>query len=114
LQKSRVFCVYGRQTGTRECLQTADRSAPGRLLHARNEAHEQPIINRRIARAHLAAGDADLSVDTWETEEGLPENSANAMAQTPDGSYQGCDARVRRSRFFRLVTDFNGRWACIL
>jgi ligand-binding sensor domain-containing protein len=24
-------------------------------------------------------------IDTWETEDGLPENSATAMVQTPDG-----------------------------
>jgi signal transduction histidine kinase/ligand-binding sensor domain-containing protein len=36
-----------------------------------------------------AARDRDLGggyvIKTWETEEGLPENSANAMVQTPDG-----------------------------
>jgi PAS domain S-box-containing protein len=29
--------------------------------------------------------DPDFLIDVWETEQGLPENSATAMAQTPDG-----------------------------
>src|SRR5690606_33127401 len=29
--------------------------------------------------------DAEYHLDTWETEDGLPENSATAMARTPDG-----------------------------
>src|SRR6266704_6161233 len=29
--------------------------------------------------------DPDYLIDTWETEDGLPENSATAMVQTPDG-----------------------------
>ena len=30
-------------------------------------------------------GDSDYLIDTWETEDGLPENSATAMVQAPDG-----------------------------
>lgn len=65
-RKGGVFYVFDRQTGTRESLQTADRSAARRLLHAKNEAHEQPLINRQIARAYLAAGDPDISRRTWQ------------------------------------------------
>ncbi len=30
-------------------------------------------------------GDAEYLIDSWETDQGLPENSATAMVQTPDG-----------------------------
>ena len=41
-------------------------------------------IETRAANATFRA-DPEYLIDTWETEDGLPENSATAMAQTPDG-----------------------------
>ena len=60
-----VFYVFDRQTGQRESLQTADENEARRLLHARNEAHQQPLINRQIARAYLAVGDPQITRRTW-------------------------------------------------
>src|SRR5204863_10040119 len=33
----------------------------------------------------LPASDPDYLITTWQTDQGLPENSATAMVQTPDG-----------------------------
>jgi PAS domain S-box-containing protein len=51
-----------------------------------------PIVSTLGATLGLAAPaaggsftDPDYLIDVWETEQGLPENSATAMAQTPDG-----------------------------
>ena len=33
----------------------------------------------------LPPSDPDYLITTWQTEQGLPENSATAMVQTPDG-----------------------------
>ena len=60
-----VFYLFDRHTGQRESLQTADENEARRLLHARNEAHQQPLINRQIARAYLAAGDPQITRRTW-------------------------------------------------
>ncbi|HSH17023.1 MAG TPA: two-component regulator propeller domain-containing protein, partial [Verrucomicrobiae bacterium] len=44
-----------------------------------------------LTNLHLLAGhpgpaaDSGYQLDTWEVEDGLPENSATAMARTPDG-----------------------------
>ena len=38
----------------------------------------------RAARAAVAA-DPEYLISTWQTDDGLPENSATAMVQTPDG-----------------------------
>ena len=39
-----------------------------------------------ILRVEAATfSDATFLIDSWETEQGLPENSATAMVQTPDG-----------------------------
>lgn len=60
-----VYYLFDRHTGKRESLQTADAQEARRLLHARNEAHQQPLINRQIARAYLAVGDPQITRRTW-------------------------------------------------
>ena len=40
---------------------------------------------RAFAARPTFTADPDYLIDTWETEDGLPENSATSMAQTPDG-----------------------------
>ncbi len=41
-----------------------------------------PLSARRLALTD------DYVIDSWQTEDGLPENSATAMVQTPDGFRQ--------------------------
>jgi hypothetical protein len=48
-----VFYVFDRQTRRRESLTTADPHIARRLLHAKNEAQQTPLVNRHIARAYL-------------------------------------------------------------
>jgi integrase len=60
------FYVHDSLTGKQESLNTGDREEAARLLHARNEAERQPAINLQIARAYLAATDADISTRTWQ------------------------------------------------
>ena len=59
------FYLFDRQTGKRESLETEDEKTAMRLLFAKNEAQQQPIINRQIARAYLAASDAEIAKRTW-------------------------------------------------
>src|ERR1051325_6938352 len=62
-----MFYLFDRHTGKRESLQTCDREAANRVLHAKNEALQQPLINRQIARAYLAVGDPEITRRTWQT-----------------------------------------------
>jgi len=62
-----IFYLFDRQTGQRESLETNEPSAAQRLLHARNEAQQNPLINLQIARAYLAAGDPEAVRRTWRT-----------------------------------------------
>jgi len=61
-----VFYLFDRQTGKRESLETTQTAEAVRLLHARNEAQQEPIINRQIARAYLAASDPAITRRTWQ------------------------------------------------
>ena len=53
------------ETGQRRSLGTKDRDEALRLVHAKNEALRQPLINRKIGLAYLSATDPDLARRTW-------------------------------------------------
>jgi hypothetical protein len=61
-----VFWCQNNDTGKQESLGTKERAVAERLLHAKNEAHEQPIINLQIARAYLMVGDAEAGTRSWQ------------------------------------------------
>ena len=61
------FYVHDGVTGKQESLGTTDRAEAVRLLHAKNEAVRQPVMNLQIARAYLAAGDPGMASRTWRT-----------------------------------------------
>jgi hypothetical protein len=61
-----VFWCQNNETGKQETLRTKDRATAARLLHAKNEAHEQPIINLQIARAYLMVSDPEAATRTWQ------------------------------------------------
>lgn len=52
---------YSEDTVTRKqhSLRTKDEGEALTLLHAKNEAHRQPVLNRQIARTYLTATDPE-------------------------------------------------------
>jgi len=65
-RRGAVYWVQDNITGRQESLHTKDRTEAKRLLHAKNEAHRQPIINMQIARAYLLVGDPQAAKRTWQ------------------------------------------------
>src|ERR1051325_12164195 len=65
-KRGNVFWAQNNETGKQESLGTKIRSEAERLLHAKNEAHRQPLINRQIARAYLTASDPQSATRTWQ------------------------------------------------
>jgi integrase len=53
------------ETGLRQSLKTADPEAAEKLLHAMNEAHRNPQLNRHMAQTYLAGSDPDALTRTW-------------------------------------------------
>ena len=49
-----IFFNQDNISGKQESLRTRAKQAALRLLHARNEAHKQPAINREIAKAYVS------------------------------------------------------------
>ena len=93
-----IFYVFDRLTGKRESLQTADEDAALRVLHARNEAQQQPIINRQIARAYLAAGDPEITKRTWQT-------VMEEIIKTKHDETQHRWMRATRDKAYDLIRD---------
>ena len=48
-------------------LRTKDEGEALTLLHSKNEAHRQPVLNLHIARTYLAATDPEMAKRTWQT-----------------------------------------------
>lgn len=65
-RRGRVFWAQDNETGKQETLSTRERAVAERLLHAKNEAHLQPVINMQIARAYLMVGDPQSAKRTWQ------------------------------------------------
>ena len=89
-KKSGIFFLEDRMNRKQESLKTRDKIVATRLLHARNEAHQQPAINLQIARAYLMASDPLVAKRTWM-------HVAETMTQTKHGP--------TRDRYERAVKD---------
>ncbi|MGA2788889.1 MAG: hypothetical protein ABSF60_15320, partial [Verrucomicrobiota bacterium] len=64
-KKSGRYYLQNDLTGKQESLHTSDRATATRLLHAKNEARQQPALNLQIAKAYLAATDESFINRTW-------------------------------------------------
>lgn len=62
---SGIFFIEDREAGKQESLRTRDEAVAKKILHARNESHQQPILNLQIARAYLLASDPTAASRTW-------------------------------------------------
>jgi hypothetical protein len=66
-RRGNYFWSHDGETGNQESLRTKDKAAALRLLHAKNEACQQPILNLQIARTYLTASDPEIGKRTWQT-----------------------------------------------
>jgi len=53
-------------SGKQETLHTRSKQDAQRIVHAKNEAHRQPLINLQIARAYLSAAEPAFLSRTWQ------------------------------------------------
>ncbi len=65
-RNSGIFFLEDRATKQQESLRTRIREAAIRILHAKNEAYQQPAINLQIARAYLMVSDPLIVKRTWQ------------------------------------------------
>ena len=65
----RAGVYYSEDTVTRKqhSLRTKDEAEALTILHSKNEAHRQPVLNLQIARTYLTATDPEVAKRTWQT-----------------------------------------------
>ena len=61
-----TYYVEDTSTWKQESLHTRNKQDAQRLVHARNEAHHQPLLNLQIARAYLSAAEPAFLARTWQ------------------------------------------------
>ena len=64
----RAGVYYSEDTFTRKqhSLRTKDEAEALTLLHSKNAAHRQPVLNQQIARAYLTDTDPEVAKRTWQ------------------------------------------------
>src|ERR1035441_418075 len=65
-RRAGVFYCEDTETHKQLSLRTKDEDEARALLHAKNEALRQPVLNRQIARAYLTASDPQIAKRTWQ------------------------------------------------
>ncbi len=61
-----VFYTEDTTTGKQHSLRTKDEAEATTLLHSKNEAHRQPVLNLHIARTYLTATDPEVAKRDWQ------------------------------------------------
>jgi hypothetical protein len=60
-----VFYFQDKITGKQQSARTKDKNVATRLLAAKNQSVEQPMLNRSMARTYLAAKSPEMTERTW-------------------------------------------------
>ena len=91
----RAGVFYSEDTVTRKqtSLRTRDKAEAVTLLHSKNEAFRQPVLNLQIARTYLAATDPEIAKRTWQA-------PMDEMTRTKTGpTFIRCERAMRDSAF---------------
>ena len=66
-RRAKVFYCQDTTTGQQISLRTKDEAEARTLLHSRNEAFRQPVLNLQMARTYLSANDPQIAKRPWQT-----------------------------------------------
>ena len=96
----RAGVYYSEDTTTRKqiSLRVKDEGEALTLLHSKNEAHRQPVLNLHIARTYLAATDPEIAQRTWQA-------PMDEMTRTKTGSTFIRCKRAMQDRAFHIIRD---------
>jgi integrase len=90
--------LFDTLTGKRESLKTPNTDDAQQIVHARNEAERQPIINKHIAKAYLVASDSAISTRTWQ-------NAFDTIIASKKGETQARWQRAAKEKPFGLIRN---------
>lgn len=90
-----LYCV-DTQTRKRTSLKTSDVRTARRIVLAKNEAEQQPALNRQLAKAYLAGTDAAVSTRTWQ-------NALEALTNMKQGANKERWQRAAKDKAFAVL-----------
>ncbi len=93
-----VFYWQNNETRQQGSLGTKEKHAALKLLHAKNEAFEQPILNLALARAYASAHDPKMATRTWR--DVMVEMTSHGKASTQERC-----GRAMNSKSLDLIRD---------
>jgi integrase len=93
-----VYYVHDHLTGKQQSLGTRSRKDALRLFAAKNEAHQQPVLNLQLARVYLSATDPEIASRTWQ---GVMEE----ITKTKRNETQARWARAQKDHAFDVIRD---------
>src|SRR5665213_4635686 len=82
-RRAKVFYCQDTTTGQQISLRTKDECEARTLLHSRNEAFRQPILNLQMARTYLSANDPEIAMRPWQA---VMDEMAKAKTKTKTGA----------------------------
>ena len=97
-QSAGVFYYEDTTTGKQLSLRTKDEAEALTLLHSKNEAHRQPVLNLRIAQTYLTATDHEVAERTWQT-------PMDEMTKTKTGSTRLRHEVAMKDKAFDLIRN---------
>jgi hypothetical protein len=97
-RRASVFYCQDRETGQQESLRTKDEGEARVLVHSKNEAFRQPVLNLQIARTYLSATDPEIARRTWQA-------AMDEMAKSKAGPTLIRHHRAMQDRAFDLIRN---------
>jgi integrase len=91
-----VFYSEDTTTGKQRSLFTKDEAEALTLLHSKNEAHRQPVLNLQIARTYLTATDPEVAKRTWQT-------AMDELTKTKTGNTHHRHVTAMKDKAFDLI-----------
>jgi integrase len=91
------YCVDAK-TGKRASLRTGDEDEASQIIHAKNQALRQPVLNMQIAKAYIYGTDNGIATRTWQ-------QALDALTASKKGDNQERWKRGGKEKPFDLIRD---------
>ena len=110
-RKGGMFYARDTETMSKESLGTKDREQASRLVAAKNQAQEQPALNKGMAKVYLAAASPEFALRTWTD---VTEKYVTSGAESSKDRRNGVDTTASPSMAARkkatLIIRFSRTW----
>ncbi len=97
-RRAGVFYSEDTTTGKQHSLRTKDEAEALTLLHSKNEAHRQPVLNLHIARTYLTATDPEMAKRSWQV-------PMDEMTKTKTGPTRHRHETAMKDKAFDLIRN---------